>query len=155
MSPHAPPHLAKIAPVLLAGEDVRWMGKPNIGWLALLEVMAGLSAFVGFFLIVWISSGLPPGLSAGISVVAALAAIAILHFLIGMRTYVITDQRLLIITSFSNDVHDSCELSEIESITPMKFGSTLKIKRRNSEKLMTLWALGDRDGVAEALSSRQ
>jgi hypothetical protein len=152
MSPHAPPHLAKIAPVLLAGEDVRWMGKPNVARLLILEVVAAAGSFVVLFIIMSVFAvDLPNYMKAGISAVAAVAGMAILHFLVGMRTYVITDQRLLIITSFTSDVHDSCELSEIESIRKPGFGNSLIITRRNNPKPIRLWALGNRDYVEQTL----
>jgi hypothetical protein len=154
MSPHAPPHLKHIAPVLMAGEDVRWMSKPALPLLLMLEGVAAVILFVAFLLFFSIFSGLPLGIEVCLAVLAALAAAGILHVIVGMREYVVTDQRLLIISGFSHEVHDSCDLHEIASVSRPRFLRSLIVERRHGSPVR-LWALSDTPGAMEAMNVGQ
>ena len=80
-----------------------------------------------------------------------LAAVGILHCTVGLRQYVITDQRLLVLSSFSHDVHDSCELPDITGFSNPRYLHSLIIGRKQGKPLR-LWALADREEAEEALS---
>ena len=154
MSPHAPPHLKHIAPVLMAGEDVRWMSKPHLPLLLMLEGAAVVVMLLGFLLFFSIFSGLQMGTKLALSLLSALAAAGILHVIVGMRQYVVTDQRLLIISGFSHDIYDSCELQEIVSITRPRFLRSLVVERRHGNPVR-LWALNDTAGAMQAMNIGQ
>jgi hypothetical protein len=151
MSPHAPAHLKNISQVLMAGEDVRWMARPNIALLLLLEcIVAGGSGVVLWVLTSIFAGDLPMGMRLTLAAIAALLGVGILHGTIGMRRYVVTDQRLLVITGFSHDVHDSCDLGDIVSVRMPRFSNSL-IVERNRGKPIRLWAVASIKAALDAM----
>ena len=155
MSPHAPPHLRDIAPILMAGEDVRWMGKPNPMLMGFLDLAVAAGAFVPLLLFFMIfAADMPIGMKLTFAILAGLAGAGILHMTVGTRKYVITDQRLLIVANLSSDVHDSCELGDITSVKRPRHIRSLFIERGHG-KPIRLWALSDPEEVMEALNVGQ
>lgn len=151
MSPHAPPHLQHIAPVLLAGEDVKYLSKPDMGQVILLEAGVVLVLFVMLFPVISLFGGLPAGLSAAASLLFAIGGAVILYCTIGARQYVITDQRLLILSGFTHEVHDSCELDEIQALSVAKYTKSLTVECKNG-KFIKLWAIANQPAARAALS---
>jgi hypothetical protein len=158
MSPHAPPHIKDIAPVLMAGENVRWIGKPSPMLMGILDLMMTGAAFIPLVLFFMIfAADFPMALKITFALLAGIAGAGILHMTIGTRKYVITDQRLLIIANLSSDVHDSCELRDITGVLRPKF---LRVTRslfieRGTGKPIRLWALSEPEAVIDALNIGQ
>jgi hypothetical protein len=138
----------------MAGEDVRWMAKPNLPVLLMLEAAACAILCIVFVLFFSIFSGLPVGMKFSLGFLSALAGVGILHVIVGMREYVVTDQRLLIISAFSHDIADSCDLQEIASITRPRYLRTLVVERRHGDPVR-LWALTDTAGAMQAMNIGQ
>jgi hypothetical protein len=139
----------------MAGEDVRWMGKPNPMLMGVLDLGVAAAAFVPLLLFFTIfAADLSMAMKFVFALLAGLAGAGILHMTIGTRKYVITDQRLLIVANLSADVHDSCDLRDITSVRRPRNLRSLFIERGHG-KPIRLWALSDPDEVMAALNVGQ
>ncbi len=106
--------------------------------------------FVIFFALVSVFGGLPPSLSAACAVLFALAGAGILYATKGTCKYIVTDQRLLVVSGFSHEVQDSCDLEEISALTPVKLTKSLKVECK-SGKIIRLWAVANEQAAQQAL----
>ena len=139
----------------MAGEDVRYMAKPNPALLAALDGVVIAVSFIPLMLFFFIFAGdFPIGMKISFSLLAGCAIAGILHLTVGTRRYVVTDQRLLVIANFTHDVHDSCELQDITSVTRPKYLRSLFVERAQG-KPVRLWALDDIPAAMNALNVGQ
>lgn len=151
VSQRLPEEMRRLSRVLMAGEDVLFMEKPDTKNLLRYEAMLGVAGFVVLFLFTTVfASDLPIPMRLALSVVFALFGGGILHFGIGTCTYVITDKRLLVVTDFNSELKDSCELQDITEVRRLDFGKALVVER-GSGKPIRLFALSNRDEAERAL----
>lgn len=151
MSNRLPEEMRKLSRILMAGEQVILMEKPDTKTLIKWEALTFAAAFVVLFLLTSIFSDLPNHLKAGASVVFGLAGVGVLHFFFATTLYLITDKRLLIISEMGNaELKDSCEVDEITTLRKVRFGNQLVIDRTNGQPIR-LVGLRDRDEVERIL----
>jgi len=142
----------------MAGENVRWIGKPNPMLMGILDLMVTAAAFIPLLLFFMIfAADMPMAIKITFAILAGLAGAGILHMTIGTRKYVITDKRLLIIANLSSDVHDSCDLEDITGVQRPKYlraTRSLFIDRGHGQPIR-LWALSEPDEVMDSLNIGQ
>lgn len=133
----------------MAGEEVWFMEKPNPRLLLIWEALLGAVAFIVLFILVSMFSDLPMHLKAAIGAVFAVLGAGILHFTLGNCTYVVTDQRVLIV-DFNSELKDSCDANDVTGLRKIALANTL-IVERSSGAPMRLFALKNRDEAERAI----
>ena len=143
--------MRKLSRILMAGEQVILMEKPDNKTLVKWEALTFAASFVVLFLVMSIFSDLPTHLKAGASVVFGIAGVALLHFFFATTLYLITDKRLLIISEMGGaELKSFCDLDEITTLRKVRFGNQLVVDRANGEPIR-LVGLRDRDEVERVL----
>jgi hypothetical protein len=143
--------IRKYAKVLMAGEDVLWMGKPNKLLVLGLEILVTVSGFVVGFAFTSIFSDLPNGMKSMLSLMFALLAALALYCLVAMRTYILTGKRLIVISDITHEVAESCSIEEITEVTKPGFGQQLLVHRQNANPVRLI-AVPDRDRLEQELA---
>ena len=142
--------MRRLARTLMAGEQVAFMEKPDTKILLAYEAILAAGGFVVLFLFLTMFSDLPINMKASMAVVFSLLSAGILHFTIGTCTYVVTDQRLLIINDLNSELKDSCALEDITIIKRIGFANSLILERNNGGP-MRLVALKNRNEAEQAI----
>jgi hypothetical protein len=145
-----PEEMRRLARILMAGEQVVVMEKPNNKQLLLWEAAAAFLIFLVLFVFVSIFGGLPVGMSAGAAFVFSLAAAGVIHFFMATTTYVITDKRLLVISDLGTELKQHCDVEEVTTLRRIRFGHQLVVERTSGDPIR-LFALKNRDEVEQVL----
>ena len=136
----------------MAGEDVRWLGKPNKRLLLIYEGIIAVGACVVLAGFIGIFAGLPAYMVVSAAILFALCGTGIVHYFISTSTYVISDRRVLVVSDFSSQLMAACDLEEITGYTMPGFGNILIIRRTNGSPIR-LFALADRKQAENALNN--
>lgn len=138
----------------MAGEDVRWMGKPNTKLLLIYEGVIAVGACVLLAGFIALTSGLPAYMVFSAAIIFALCGTGIVHYFISTSTYVISDRRVLVVSDFSSQLTAACDLEEITGYTMPGFGNILIIQRSNGRPIR-LFAIADRKEAENALNDEE
>lgn len=146
----APPELQKIAPLLTAGEDVLWVGKPSLSVLSIYGVAIVGAGLVVLLAIMSVFSDLPIHLKASISLIFAILLAGVIYVWAAARTYVVTDKRILIVNDMGNSVSEAADAEEIQSISRGGFGNPLVLHRTHGRPIR-FFALSDMTDAENAV----
>jgi hypothetical protein len=143
--------MRRLARVLMAGEQVVFMEKPDPKTTLMWEGLLAAAGFVVLFLFLTIfSSDLPTYMRAAMAAVFSLAACGVLHFWMATTTYVITDKRLMVVNDLGSDLKHFCDLEEVRSLRKVNFGKQLVVERANGNPIR-LFGLKNRDEAEQVL----
>jgi hypothetical protein len=150
VSQRLPEEMRRLSRVLMAGEQVVVMEKPDTKTILMWEAVTGVGVFIVLFIFVSLFGGLPVGMTCATAVVFAIASGGVLHFFMATTTYVITDKRLLVVNDLGSELKEFCDVEEVTQLRKIRFGHQLVVERTSGNPIR-LFGLKNRDEVGEVL----